>query len=552
MRKGTRYNEWLKQAAVALGYALVYEMQHPFSPPQFLLGSAVRLIWLLMLPYRYWPAMIAGELVPNWLAVYPGLDQFGPLWGAVRAIPPITVAMPIVWACRERLILFPSKHLVNIKALLVCVLAASVAWTTYSYVAVAAASIRPDTLRPTLDIALTYFIGNYFAILAIVPWALIARFDYLPGEWREMLRRAQQSRLLLEGLTVMLPATVLLAIVSHRPSSDHPQLVIMAMFLPAAWLTLRHGWRAAAFGGSITILCAALLLPSEAYNVNAEVVQTELFLAVTITSLFALGARISAHVIQERVQVDQSQNVRHQARQNFLQGELRMRQTAQALEYVAGTLHVTNGRLLQHIRRIYPHVENEGFYKQAVTAQNQVYQLAESLHPIAWRERGLPAALQETIGRALDEAGIAYRCQVTGRGFSRMQSAVLTAAYRSTCEAVVYVTSRLSCTSVRVTLRGGETNGARWVFLAIEGLMDDMKVARAISHSPERQRLAAKLGASGFDLGDLTDHVRIFEGDLHHRSGHERMRVTMLLHDPDTSAKRKHARASAPVRLWVH
>jgi two-component system, NarL family, sensor histidine kinase FusK len=128
---------------------------------------------------------------------------------------------------------------------------------------------------------------------------------------------------------------------------------------------------------------------------------------------------------------------------------------------------------------------------------------------------------------------------------------VLAAAYRAACEAIVYVTARFSCSSIRVTLRGGETNDARWVYVAVEGSMDDMKVARALHNAPERQRLAAKLGTSGFDLGDLTDHVRIFEGQLHHRTAHERMRVTMLLHDPDTG-KRKHQRASASTRLWVH
>jgi hypothetical protein len=279
---------------------------------------------------------------------------------------------------------------------------------------------------------------------------------------------------------------------------------------------------------------------------------TELFLAVTLTSLFALGARISAQLMQERQHVHQAFDVRHQAQQSYLQGEQKMRQTAQALEYTAGTLHITNSRLLQHIRRISPNIENESYYKQAVSAQDQLSKLAESLHPIAWRERGLPAALQETIGRSLNEAGIAYHCEVTGRGFTRMQSAVLVAAYRAACEAVVYVASRLACSSVRLTLRGGETNGARWVLVRVEGSMDDAKVVREIHAASDRRRLATKLGAMGLDMAELRDHVRLFDGELHHRTGHERMRVTMLLHDPMEGRQRHEQRASARVRLWVH
>lgn len=541
-------SEWLKQIAVAVGYAAIYEAVHPFSNVQFALAATVRLVFLLCLPYRYWPALLAGDFLPNFLVVYPCLDQFGVAWVAWRAVPPMTVAMPVVWFCRERLALFPNQHLVDIKALLSCVMASALANAAYSVIAVSLAHAQPGTLTPAL--ALGYFIGFYFAMLAVVPWVLIARFEYRPGQLREKFKEALESRLLLEGMTVMLPATVLLTLVSHWPGSENPELILMMMFLPVAWLTVRHGWRATAFGSTITIICAALVLPSEAYGANVAVVQTELFLAITLTSLFALGARISAQSMEGRFHLDESQSTKYQARQNYLQGEQRMRQTAQALEFVAGTLHVANGRLLQHIRRVYPHIESESFYKQAVTAHNQVHRLAESLHPIAWRERGLPAALQETIGRALDELGIEYHCDIKGRGFTRMQSAVLAAAYRAACEAVVYAASRVACSSVRLTLRGGETNGARWVYVGVEGALDGSGVVRPIHAVSDRRGLAAKLGAMGLGADELRDHVRLFDGDLHHSAGSERMRITMLLHDP-AKGRQRHERASAKVRLWV-
>jgi two-component system, NarL family, sensor histidine kinase FusK len=125
MGKSSWKRDWLKQLAVATGYAIVYEAQHPFSAPQFFLGSAIRIICLLFVPYRYWPAIAIGEFIPNWLVVYPCLDQLGPAWVAVRAIPPIVVIMPIVWWCRSRLALFPNEHLTDIKALLACTIASS-------------------------------------------------------------------------------------------------------------------------------------------------------------------------------------------------------------------------------------------------------------------------------------------------------------------------------------------------------------------------------------------------------------------------------------------
>jgi glucose-6-phosphate-specific signal transduction histidine kinase len=61
MGKGTWNSEWLKQLAVAVGYALVYFAEHPFSHAHFIFGSGVRLVFLLLLPYRYWPALVVGE-----------------------------------------------------------------------------------------------------------------------------------------------------------------------------------------------------------------------------------------------------------------------------------------------------------------------------------------------------------------------------------------------------------------------------------------------------------------------------------------------------------
>jgi hypothetical protein len=548
MGKGPWQSSWFRHLAVAIGYAAAYEAVHPFSNVQFAIAAAVRLVFLMCLPYRYWAALLVGDFVTNFLVVYPCLDDQGAAWVAWRSIPPMAASLPVAWFCRKGLGLFPNEHFVDIKALLTCVLASALGNTAYSLIAVSLAHDHPEILTPALG--LSFFIGFYFAMLAVVPWVLIARFEYRPGQLRDKVRQALESRLMLEGMTVMLPMTVLLALISHLSDMANPQLVLMMLFLPVAWLTMRHGWRATAFGSTIAILSAAFVLPSEAWGANVDVVQTELFLAITLTSLFALGARISVQAMEGRDYLHESQSAKYQARQSYMQGEQRMRQTAQALEYLAGTLHVTNGRLLQNIRRVHPHIENETFYKQAVTAHNQVYQLAENLHPLAWRERGLPAALQETIGRALDEAGIAYHCTINGRGFSRMQTAALSAVYRAACEAVVHVASRGTCSSVKLVVRGGETNGSRWIYVCAEGFSDDTSVVRSIHALSDRRRIASKLGAMGMDLGELRDRVRLFDGELRERSGHESLRVAMLFHDP-AEARQRRMDASAKVRLWV-
>lgn len=546
-------NEWLLQLGVAVGYGLLYLAVHPFSTAHWPIHAGVRLACLLLIPYRYWPALYIGELLPNAYEVLP-CENLGPAWIAFRCIPPFTVVMPIVWWCRTKFPPLPSKSehvdikVVDIKALLTCILLVSLGNMAYSWTAVCFAKTVNGPLAPASWLV-DFFFGPYLAIVSVVPWVLMAWLDSRPGHVREQIREILASRLTLDTAGLLIPSVCLLAWLNQKGNDQTSLIATIAMALPMAWLTLKHGWRAVAISAPLIIACISTPLAPEDAPDN-KLFAIMIFLTIIVTSMFALGARISVQLANEEDERLAALNVQRVARQSLQLSEQRMRQTAQALEYLAGTLHITNSRLLEQMRRIVPNIESHAFYKQVLSTQNQVYRLAESMHPVAWRERGLPAALNETVARALDEAGIAYRCEISGRGFSRLTPTVLAATYRTACEAVVYVTSRLACTRVNFILRGGETNGKRWVVLRAEGVMEETGVASAVYHSEERKRLAAKLGASMLDIPEIRDHVRIFDGLLHVRMPGNKQQLTALLHDTVQEEQRETARL-APLRLWV-
>ena len=116
---------------------------------------------------------------------------------------------------------------------------------------------------------------------------------------------------------------------------------------------------------------------------------------------------------------------------------------------------------------------------------------------------------------------------------------------------MVYENTRMACTRVNLILRGGETNGRRWVVLRAEGVLEETGVASAVYHSDERKRLAAKLGASMLDIPEMRDHVRIFDGLLHIRMPADRLQLTAFLHDVAHEEQREMPRLAPPVRLWV-
>lgn len=553
MVKVTFRSEWRTHVGVAVGYALLYFATHPLSTAYWPIHAGIRLACLLLFPYRFWPALLIGEAVPNFYEVYPCLDTLGSSWVIVRSIPPVLPIMPIVWWCRKKMPPFPAKHLVDIKALISCILLSSVGAMLYSSLAYALCRrfLGPDAASVPMA-SILYLLGPYVAILSVVPWVVMAKLDYRPGHFREQLRQMVSSKLFLDTAALLIPSIAILACLKTIIKDPVDQIASLAMVLPMAWLTLKHGWRAAAVSGTIAISCICIPLSLDD-NIETKTYATMAFLAIGVTCLFALGARISAQLMQEQKERRSASNVQRLARQTMQLGEQRMRQTSQALEYLAGTLHVTNSRLLEQMRRVVPNIESHAFYKQAMSAQTQIYQLAESMHPLTWRERGLPAALNDTVARALDEAGIAYRCEITGRGFSRLAPSVLAVTYRVACEAITYVTSRLACSRVRLVLRGGETQGNRWVVIRVEGILEDTGVANAVYFTEERQRLGSKLGASALDVPAMRDNVSIFDGALHLRTSKDRLRITALLHDAsqEQEAQRSASHSAAPLRLWV-
>ena len=538
--------EWLTQLGICAGYALAFLGIHCIAAAHWHLYAGLQIISLLLIPYRYWGALLVGEAVPNAYEAWQCLDSFGPTWVAIRTIPEMLLGMPIVWLCRNKLSIFPTRHLVDIKALLICILLVSAVLSVYSYSLISVLHITSGPFRTTPVMAAGYFVGNYTGLLTLVPWALIARLDYRKGRKRGRLKRIWSSKLLVDALGVAAPVILLMAVVASKSDASRAQLIEMAMFIPAAWLTVKHGWRAAALAGTLVIVCNALLHPDIP---DPSIIQVQAALGLAVSGLYALGAKITAENRQDERERSVAQDAQQMARHNLLLSERRIKRAAERLEFVAGSLHITNARVLEHMRRILPNIETHGFYKQAITAQEQVYRLAESLHPSAWRDRGLPAALNETVARALAEAGLAYSCEISGRGFMSLEPGLHAAIYRVSCEAIVHASSQLMCSRIKLRVRAGHTNGRRWVVIRVDGLLDENEMTGNVYFSEHRRELAAKLGTNLISVEEMRSHAQAFDGQLHVKSMPHRIMLTALFHSH--AAEVQKGKASAPLRLWV-
>ncbi|RUL72495.1 MASE1 domain-containing protein [Dyella choica] len=524
-------NKWLRQLAVFVVYGIVYTLLRPYSVAVWHIISGLRLGCLLLLPYRYWPALALGELGPDVYYASPEQAPFGLAWQIGNSIPAILLAMPIVAWCKRRLGLFPSKYLIRAKALLICITLSAAVWTAVTVLlllVVVQPSGTPHPYQFQSIQAVQLFLGRYAGILSVLPIALALKLQK-PRPWRSRIFGWISNPLLQESVVLLLPSLAVLYWLNLHAPADIKPVIRMAMLLPAAWLTMKHGWRAATVGTTAAIIC--ILLNMDSRIGDLDVIGAQAFIAFSVTCLLALGVRVSMqNAVEEQERIDAKAAMKL-AQQGLYLCELRMRQASETLEKVAGGLQLTQTRLLNRFKHMIPPTEGQSYYKQMATTQSQVYQLVESMHPTAWRERGLPAALRETIGRALDEAGIVYRFELKGRGLSQLSPGVHAAIYRLACEAVVFVLAQYAQSTITISLRGGLTHGQRWAVLRVEGNADRAGNILAAQKKHESQYLAVKLGTNSLSAIAMRDYARLYNGELHTFAQENAYRMTALLHD---------------------
>jgi glucose-6-phosphate-specific signal transduction histidine kinase len=539
-RPGWTKNWLVQDIAIGLTYFALYLLVRPFSHGIWAITAGLRLSALLLVPYRQWPALVIGDTAGLLFDSLPCLDKFGALWVTVDSISPLLLATPIVWWFRAKQGLFPSKRIVKVKPLLLCLAAVTCIWTVVSLATIWTA----DTPAPTLDTTLVLYaaLGKLVGILTFVPIALCLKLRDTSVPWANQLKRIFSSHVAFDTLVVVLPTVLALFLLARHGQQESKQVIRIVMFVPVGWLTLKHGWRAASFGTAIVMMA---LFVNLAHSPTPELVQTQAFICFASVSLLVLGARTTGEkVVEERERMEAKEALKL-AQQGLYLCEVRMRQTAYNLEQIAGTLQATHNGILRRFRHMISLTESQTFFRQASATNAQIYQLADSLHPLSWREKGLPSALRESIGRTLDEQGFVYQCSLEGTGLSKLSSGVHSAIYRFACEAAVYVCENFACSHVSLKIRGGLSNGQRWVVVRLEGKQLPSSINDPVFKAVVTNQLASKLGTHGLGLDSMRAYAHMFDGGMHVKATPDSLRITALLHDVNNAKHEQPSEATA-------
>jgi two-component system, NarL family, sensor histidine kinase FusK len=523
---GMTANTWLRHIAIAVVYGIGVTLFRQVLIPHWVLLSGFHLSVLLLTRYRYWPALLIGEMISLAHLSYVCIDELGLTWAVLNLVPSVTLVMPIVYLCRERWHLFSGRNTVNMGTLLAGSLLVACMLTLNNAVLLQAVKLPPGYGAIPYDLVLPqWLLGNYLGILTITPFVLAVQQSLKGTSWGSLKRKVSESRLLFESTLLLVPALAFLIWVGLHAANAR-EIVQMAMFLPVVWLALRHGWKGAAVGGMAASIAIMVLMPERR---DHNTLEAEVVVAFAISTMLLVGARIAVldrRVEQERVDVRMALAL---AQRNVNLGEMQLRMTSQALEQIQETVQSACAVMIGRLRYLQPAIDDRSYHRQALVAQDQLHRLADSLYPRNWQERGLPAVLREgALPRVLDEAGVAYWCDLRG-AIGGLSPAIHLTIYRVVCEAVADVCAERNVSAISVHVRFGRGQGRQFAVLQIDARAHPARLAR-IRWDELMPRVLRS--SSGLGLQAIRDRAATYEGLARERMLHDGRRISVILFDP--------------------
>lgn len=512
-----------RQIGVAVVYCASVALLGHLSTSHWIVLTGLHLGALLLVDYRYWPALFAGDVA--WLGYLSltSYGQLGVLWALVNLIPPIAWYAPLVLMFREHWGLDPARGSTHMPTLMVCAVAVSGIATL---IAIGQLQVAPLPTGSSLHYDETIprlVLGNLLGVLTVTPVLLVWQQGLTATGWRwfTWMRQCTESRLAIESGCAVVPFIAALCWLGGR-HGEVRDVIQLAMFVPVVILAMRHGWRGAAVGGMLATGGVMALMPVQD---DATTLQAEAMMVVAMAAMLVIGARIT--YLNGRAEREQSQMraVLNQTQRQIVEDEAELRVMARALEEFResfqGVLHQMLGRAggAADVRALQRSALRDSL--PAALPESTV----DPLHPSMLARSGLPGVLgKEGLARLLQDAGVDYAWDLRGP-ISLLRHGTSLAIYRIVLETLADACSRRDVAAVRIRLRCGEQRRS-WAVAVVDIQLDPERAARV-----DWGRLVPRLHlrASGLGRRAIEHQAALFEGAVRERPTPHGQRVTVGL-----------------------
>lgn len=512
---------WLRAlllfAAVGVSHGWLYE----HSSFYWYLPGGLRFILLLLLPWRYWPAIICGEYYGRF--THDGLSfpiaWIYEFWGKLSQ--PLS-SLPVLWWLKRRWQVQDIEVPRGMWLLLLGIVLNGVANTAANFIFVWITPVL-YTERNILNWVVTAFVGATDVALVFTPAAAVALLGFgdlfrKPGVWRDLAAAA--------GFVLLLLLVTGLGL--DRGGLRHDYLPLL-MPLPMVYFAYRYGWR----GATLALLMLAL---AESINIRGGVfpgINSRNLLLLDLSGFMALllGSAIDAQRSGKRQLARRNRELRElgiqlqkAARRNLLLEERQIKR-------VVGALHDELGQNLTALRTqlklAEPELVKAGVAHVGKSLSGQVDRMRQSvralmngLRPAALDDLGLIAVLRTgPIAEFVEQAGVRYSFSLAGDGelVASLHPELATAVYRIAQECATNCVRHARARHLELRLLLTRHHGQLMVVLEVQ---DD-----GIGLLPDKVTTGGGRGLQG-----IRDRVMAFEGVIHLKKLEERgTRIRVLL-----------------------
>ena len=475
----------LAMLVFALGYCLLLVIARFY----WYVPAGWRFAALALLPWRYWPWILGGEMASRVWYEYvfdPPLPSQPPLPEFFLTLPGLVflfagpagaVLGSLLWRWRKRVPHTVMENLGGMDWFVIAGLLGAVGETAGNLLSI---HLNSDVL----PIGFGRFVvgkltGDYIGVIALAPALLVLTKRHWVGE--RWMRDAIGVALVLAGYVALVHTDFDTTVYGYL------RILVLA---PTFYCAIRHGWRGAALAltvSSFVVTLAPSLHPLDAYHD----LFTQMLLAVFGTAALLLGSAVDAQRATQDALAAQytklesananldllSEELRDAAQRNLrLEEEQRRRIAAEIHDELGQNLTAVHTRVKLAADRLNAAQLGDvttSIYEILATMRGSVRGLMDSLRPPVLDEFGLVRALREGPLRDLAErAGLRYEFDLRGDPalIAALDEATQIAIWRIVQEAATNTVRHARATSFRVRLRVG-VRGAN--ALVILDLRDD-------------------------------------------------------------------------------
>lgn len=488
--------EWKKIALaplVSIVYFFVYLELWDVSFDQWFLPVGLRVATLLFMPYRFWPFLYIGDAAALLYVRIPKAEKYSFQWAYFS--PLLILPSIALWVAVIRRTINKIEDLVKWLPLITIGLTAWAALTTFVLnTTLSGPKFGNEPIYFFVRFSVGHQLGMMFFLVPCVVW--------MQRKSRNFPRKNFFFDLILSTTTTLaLFLAIELAVEIH---SGIKLFILMMMIIPAAWLTLRHGWRGAALGLLSTNFLIAQTLAGKnvpgTYDGDVLVVQIALIIVSTVVLLFenkmsALYERIRQYGIAERQAAEITKSTLFIAEKNLREQVLYMAQMQVYMD--------------EQRKQVVELLRSQGKFSEALALNNKAVEHMQSfekrstaIYPIKIEEVGLYGVIfpQSFTDFWAGGAEVLFM-QAAGKPRTLSVDLQLT-AYRCICNAFTLLAQ--GCPERYVVKMKTGTRGNR------QGIMVNISSHENIPHEITRSGALAEV--------DLTRRVKAFGGAWGHRN----------------------------------